>query len=264
MTPTRGCNSARPKDRAEFSAAKDASPRAELLLRLKKVRNDAESGDESGDDDLADLQETEKEARLLALRLKRLEARKHEIWDTDKKGFRPAEWRDMAVLLRAPSGKAEIYAKEFQRAGVPLIVERGGFYDSGEIMDLLSLLQLLDNPLQDVPAIAVLRSPLAGLSLDELAQIRLAAKGMHFWTALNRGPLQFTVHSLQSTAAKVSGDKFLERFFPLAAIGAAGVTVTMPGKPAGRDALRRVAARAPARRATARQCRAISGSRAKV
>jgi len=64
-----------------------------------------------------------------------LEAGKHEIWDADKKGFRPAEWRDMAVLLRAPSGKAEIYAKEFQRAGVPLVVERGGFYDSNEIMD---------------------------------------------------------------------------------------------------------------------------------
>ena len=60
------------------------------------------------------------------------------------------------------------------------------FYDSAEILDLLSLLQLLDNPLQDVPAIAVLRSPLVGLSLDELAEIRLAAKDVHFWTALNR------------------------------------------------------------------------------
>jgi ATP-dependent helicase/nuclease subunit A len=175
-----------PDRRVELSAARDASPRVELLLRFKKGRNDAEPDDESSDDDLADLQETEKEARLLALRLKWLEAGKHEIWDADKKRFRPAEWRDLAVLLRAPSGKAEIYAKEFQRAGVPLVVERGGFYDSNEIMDLLSLLQLLDNPLQDVPAIAVLRSPLAGLSLDELAQIRLTAKDVHFWTALNR------------------------------------------------------------------------------
>jgi len=171
-----------PDRRAELGAAKDASPRAELLLRFKKGRNDAEPDN----DDLADLQETEKEARLLALRLKRLAAGKHDIWAADEKRFRTAEWRDMAVLLRAPSGKAEIYAKEFQRAGVPLIVERGGFYDSSEITDLLSLLQLLDNPLQDVPAIAVLRSPLVGLSLDELAQIRLAAKGVHFWTALNR------------------------------------------------------------------------------
>jgi ATP-dependent helicase/nuclease subunit A len=175
-----------PDRRVELSAARDASPRVELLLRFKKGRNDAEPGDDSRGDDLADLQETEKEARLLALRLKWLEASKHEIWDADKKRFRPAEWRDLAVLLRAPSGKAEIYAKEFQHAGVPLVVERGGFYDSNEILDLLSLLQLLDNPLQDVPAIAVLRSPLVGLSLDELAQIRLAAKGVHFWTALNR------------------------------------------------------------------------------
>ena len=117
----------------------------------------------------------------------------------------------MAVLLRSPSGKAEIYAKEFQRAGVPLVVERGGFYDSGEILDLLSLLQLLDNPLQDVPAIAVLRSPLVGLSLDELAQIRLAAKGVHFWTALNRGASDSDVVTTGSEAtaetfAKV--DKF--------------------------------------------------------
>ena len=206
-----------PDHRAELSAAKEASPRAELLLRFKKGRNDVETGDDSGDDDLADLQETEKEARLLALRLKRLEARKHEIWDADEKGFRPAGWRDMAVLLRAPSGKAEIYAKEFQRAGVPLIVERGGFYDSGEILDLLSLLQLLDNPLQDVPAIAVLRSPLAGLSLDELAQIRLAAKGMHFWTALNRwrdvtrdGDHVTGLEATAETFSKV--DKFLKDF----------------------------------------------------
>ena len=91
----------------------------------------------------------------------------------------------MAVLLRSPRGKAEIYAKEFERAGVPLAVARGGFYESAEILDLLSLLQLLDNPLQDVPCIAVLRSPLVGLSLDELAEIRLAAKDKHFWTALN-------------------------------------------------------------------------------
>jgi len=197
-----------PKDRVKLSAANDSSPRVELHLLFKKGRDDAGGGDESGDDDLADLQETEREARLLALRLKQL-AGKHEIWDAEEKRFRTAKWRDMAVLLRSPSGKAEIYAKEFGRARVPLVVERGGFYDSAEILDLLNLLQLLDNPLQDVPAIAVLRSPLVGLSLDELAQIRLAAKGVHFWTALNhvQSP-QSTVHS--ETAGKTA--KFLDRF----------------------------------------------------
>ena len=197
-----------PEPRASLGAGRDASPRAEWLLRLKSGRADAGPGDDSGGDDLADLLDTEKEARMLAVRLKQLVAERHEIWDSEQKGFRPADWSDMAVLLRAPAGKAEVYAKEFQRANVPLEVERGGFYDSGEILDLLSLLQLLDNPLQDVPAIAVLRSPLVGLTLDELALVRLAAGG-RFWTALNR--MRNAECGVRSDMAEKVG-KFLERF----------------------------------------------------
>ena len=115
----------------------------------------------------------------------------------------------MAVLLRSPSGKAEIFAKEFERAGVPLVVARGGFYDTSEILDLLSLLQLLDNPLQDAPCIAVLRSPLVGLALNELAEIRLAAKDVHFWTALNRAR-KAVCGVRNELRRKIEG--FLERF----------------------------------------------------
>jgi ATP-dependent helicase/nuclease subunit A len=172
-----------PETRAELSAAQNQSPRAELLLRLKTKPGEV-SGKEDGD--LADLEESAKEARLVAQRLGELKNFGHEIWDDKQRVFRAVEWRDIAVLLRAPTGKAEIFAKEFERAGVPLVVARGGFYDTSEVLDLLSLLQLLDNPLQDVPCIAVLRSPLVGLSLDELAEIRLAVKEVHFWTALNR------------------------------------------------------------------------------
>ncbi|MDD5138688.1 MAG: UvrD-helicase domain-containing protein [Verrucomicrobiales bacterium] len=199
-----------PETRPGFSVAKDASPRTELLLRLKAGRNESsEPDEESGADEPADLGETEKEARLLAARLKELRAEKHEIWDDKDKIFRAVEWRDMAVLLRAMSGKSEIYAMEFEHAGVPLVIARGGFYDSSEIADLLSLLQLLDNPLQDVPCIAVLRSPLVGLSLDELAAIRLTVSREHFWTALNA--IQNEKLKIKNAAAgKVS--KFLERF----------------------------------------------------
>ncbi len=92
--------------------------------------------------------------------------------------------------------------------GVPLAVARGGFYETAEVLDLLSLLQLLDNPLQDVPCLAVLRSPLVGLTLDELAEIRLAAREKHFWTALNRSS-ELGIKNPE-TRAKIS--KFLERF----------------------------------------------------
>jgi ATP-dependent helicase/nuclease subunit A len=176
-----------PETRGVLSLAGNSSPRAELFLRLKKTgRGEASFENETGADGLADLEESEKEARLLALRLKELKEARHEIWHAEQMAFRQVEWRDMAVLLRSPANKAEAYAKEFERAGVPLVVERSGFFESAEILDLLSLMQLLDNPLQDVPCIAVLRSPLVGLALHELAEIRLTAKEVHFWTALNR------------------------------------------------------------------------------
>jgi ATP-dependent helicase/nuclease subunit A len=198
-----------PEARADFSVAKDSSPRAELLLRFKTGRGDAETEDESGANELADLEESEKEARLLAARLRELKDSQHEIWDDETKKSRAVEWRDMAILLRAPLGKSEIFAKQFEQAGIPLVVERGGFYDSSEILDLLGVLQLLDNPLQDVPCIAVLRSPLVGCSLDELAQIRLAVSREHFWTALNRSR-QPKAEIQAETREKI--EKFLERF----------------------------------------------------
>ena len=199
-----------PETRTELSAAKNPSPRAELLLRLKTKPGEV-SDDENGD--WTDLEESAKEARLVARRLKELvaEPEPQKIWDDKKKIFRAAEWRDMAVLLRAPAGKTEIFAKEFERAGVPLVVARGGFYDTSEVLDLLSLLQLLDNPLQDAPCIAVLRSPLVGCSLDELAEIRLAAKDVHFWTALNHwSKAESGKRKAETPSAKIG--KFLNRF----------------------------------------------------
>jgi len=195
-----------PEKRGELGTAQSPEPRVELLLRLKKNNGEA-ADDEAGD--LTDLDETTKEARLITRHLKKLVSLPHKIWDETANSFRPAQFGDIAVLLRSPRGKAEVYAREFERAGVPLAVARGGFYESAEILDLLSLLQLLDNPLQDVPCIAVLRSPLVGLSLDELAEIRLAAKEKHFWTALVRSQ-KSEVRSQNEAAKKAS--KFLESF----------------------------------------------------
>ena len=174
-----------PNERAALSAAVDPRPRVELHLHL--TGNNPENGndEEAPDaDDLADLSNTEMEARLVALRLRHLRTEQHRVWKHGK--LDPADWRDMVILLRSPRNKAESYAKVFESLGVPLVVARGGFYESQEIIDLLSLLTLLDNPLQDAPLLAVLRSPLVGLTPDELATIRLAQRGGYFWTALAR------------------------------------------------------------------------------
>lgn len=175
-----------PEAREHLGRGTSASPHVEIHL-LTKTKEDGVGQDEDGDGgafDLAEMDSTEKEARLVALQLKKLRREKMPVWDEDAEVFRPAEWRDMVVLMRSPRNKAEIYAREFNRAGVPLQVRRGSFYGATEVSDLLSLLQLLDNPMQDLPLLAVLRSPLVGLSVDELAMIRAAQHEDRFWTAV--------------------------------------------------------------------------------
>ncbi len=168
----------------------DHAPRVELHLIC---RLDADARDSTGEGEateLADLLATEREARLVGMQLKRLKEEQHSIWDKAGKEFRPVEWRDMAVLLRSPSSRVEAFAKEFARLGIPLEAARGGFFESPEISDLVSLLKLLDNPLQDVPLLAVLRSPLVAMSVPELAEIRASEdrtrRAKFFWQAAKR------------------------------------------------------------------------------
>jgi ATP-dependent helicase/nuclease subunit A len=201
------------------TAGDETNPRVEFHL-LSRLREDGDGGgaeDEGAGarQELVDLAVTEKEARLVAIRLRELKASGHLIWDEKDKQFKAASWGDMVVLLRSPRGKVESFAKEFARLGVPLQAARAGFFDALEIMDLLNLLKLLDNPLQDEPLLAVLRSALVGLSLDELAEIRAHSQEKVFWTALRRfhGEMQRAesgVRKGESAWAKV--DLFVGQF----------------------------------------------------
>jgi len=181
-----GANAAAPP--IELAAEADTPPRVELHLRLTG-RAGVGDGAEEGED-AAELEDpglgsnTEREALLIGLRLRELSEQGFGVWDDRLGGERPVRWSDMAILLRSPRNKAEAYAKVFHRLGLPLSARRGGLYEATEVTDLLSLLMLLDNPLQDVPALAVLRSPLGRFTLDELAAVRLHRRKGNFWTAL--------------------------------------------------------------------------------
>lgn len=175
-----------PSERGQLSRRSNPEPKVELHLLLKNASAKPDEGEEPAEvlGEVAELLEAEKEARLVGLRLREVRTRREMIWDDRQEKFRPVDWGDMAILLRAPARKAESYAKEFARLKLPLQIARTGFYRSLEVLDLLSLLRLLDNPLQDLPALAVLHSPLVGLTASELAEIRLAALKVPFWSAL--------------------------------------------------------------------------------
>lgn len=109
------------------------------------------------------------------------------VWDADHKKFRLAEYRDVAILMRTVQGRAQTVVQALRRLGIPVHAElRRGFWEALEIRDMIALLQLLRNPLDDVPLAAVLRSPLVGLEVVELARIRLAHREGPFYLALHR------------------------------------------------------------------------------
>jgi ATP-dependent helicase/nuclease subunit A len=161
----------------------------ELRLRLSRSREagGVEGGaNETGSPAWEDLTNTEKEATLVGERLRELHDRGFPVWDETAQSLRPVTWSDMVVLLRSPGGKVDTFAKVFAGLGLPLVAQRRGLFDTPEVADLLNLLQLLDNPLQDLPLLGVLRSPLAGFTLEELAAVRLAERRAPCWTALQR------------------------------------------------------------------------------
>ncbi len=172
------------------------------------------------DSESSDLSDVEKEALAIALRLRDLKESKHQILDPSTNEFRPVTWDDMAILMRSVKSKAEVYAKVFSQLDIPLEVPRSGMLDRTEITDLVSLLMLLDNPRQDIALLAVLRSPLVGLTDNELSLIRIGSKKTHFWKALNNfTELDFSsilpddlIHHPMAKSAKDKSLQFLNQF----------------------------------------------------
>lgn len=134
--------------------------------------------------DTADLDVEESQARIAARRLRTLHEQGCMIWDSSLRATRPVRWRDMVVLHPAPRSISERWARAFAVEGVPLDARRGGFFEALEVSDLIHLVRLLDNPRQDLPLLAVLRSPLVGMTVDELAMIRITSPALPLWPAL--------------------------------------------------------------------------------
>ena len=75
--------------------------------------------------------------------------------------------------------------EELREMGIPAFADTGtGFFKTSEVQVVLSLLQVIDNPLQDIPLLAVLRSPIVGFTTGELAELRLADRKADIYHAL--------------------------------------------------------------------------------
>lgn len=146
------------------------------------------------------------EARYIAAHINRLLREGLTVQDGGK--ARPARRKDFCILLRGVKGRANTYVQELARCGVPAWAElSGGFFDTTEIRTMLSLLRILDNPLQDVPVLGVLFSPIYGFTPDEAAALRETQRHMPLYRCLTQAAKQGN----QKCAAFLSQLSFLRR-----------------------------------------------------
>lgn len=119
----------------------------------------------------------ERECRFIAERIRTLMGQEKKVAKKDGT-LENLSYRHIVILLRSMAGKAESLVKALQAAGIPCYAEQnGGYFAAIEVQVVLSLLRCIDNPEQDLPLAAVLRSPIVGLTEAQLADLRLFADG---------------------------------------------------------------------------------------
>ncbi len=126
------------------------------------------------------------EAKLVANRIHKL-MKQQQVTDKKTGELRAAKYSDMVILLRSLSGFADRFAEVLNAEGIPAhAVSSTGYFATIEVQTILSMLRILDNPRQDIPLAAVLRSPMVGLTEEELAMLRLAYKEEAFHVSVLR------------------------------------------------------------------------------
>ncbi|MBS7008538.1 helicase-exonuclease AddAB subunit AddA [Anaerostipes sp.] len=161
-----------------YKEAEGAGGNAELLLVSR---------------DWADASEDDKdvlEARMIADRIKKLVdgPSPQMVLDQDENGsemYRKAEYRDIVILLRSVKGNAEKIQEVLMDAGIPAVSSsQSGYFDTVEVRVVLSLLTVVDNLYADIEMAAFLRSPMVGMTGEDLARLKLGGNKKHLYDCL--------------------------------------------------------------------------------
>jgi ATP-dependent helicase/nuclease subunit A len=113
------------------------------------------------------------EAQIVAERLHALARDHFEVFDRDRKVWRPFDLNDVAILLRSPGAAGGPFAQALQAAGIPAVYGIQPFFEREEIVDCLQLLRILDNAHDDIALAGVLRAPTIGFDDADLMRLRL-------------------------------------------------------------------------------------------
>ncbi|MCD7825745.1 MAG: helicase-exonuclease AddAB subunit AddA [Clostridiaceae bacterium] len=122
------------------------------------------------------------EAAVIGEKIRDMVLGDNPLYVQDKQGYRPVRYGDIAILLRSLSGWSEEFIEVLNDMGIPAYADtRTGYFTSLEVDTILNLLHVIDNPRQDIPLAAVLRSCLVGTTDEELAWLGTMPQELDFW-----------------------------------------------------------------------------------
>ena len=163
---------------------------------------------------------SEAEAAFVADYIRNMLSSKFPVQDEKTRELRPVREEDIVILMRSPSTRLLDYRRALESRGIRCAADAGeDFFASMEIAVLFSFLQVIDNPRQDVPLIAVLRSPLFGFVPDELAALRSQQRTGDFYDALllsedgHSKAFLAVLRSLRDSAAHLSVRELLSEIY---------------------------------------------------
>lgn len=125
-----------------------------LGVEAKKTKLYLMDTAETEEDD--DTKSHQKEAMLIADIIKNIVG-KEAIYDKNTGAYRTASYKDIVVLTRSFSGWSEDVLSVLDKEGIPSYADKSeGFFDTVEVQAVLSVLQVADNPMQDIPLSAAM------------------------------------------------------------------------------------------------------------
>ena len=165
---------------ARLTAGRSERGGAELHILPRSLA--PEYLEDSAGDDSGVLAAAEAEALFAAGRIRELVNSTFTDRDGTQRNYR---YSDIVVLHSSPASVAEVWVRTLSREGVPAYAEMsGGYFEAIEVQVFLNLLRIIDNPLQDIPLISVLRSPIGGFDTEELILLRTDAPADSFYGSL--------------------------------------------------------------------------------
>ena len=136
------------------------------------------------DDEQERIEDDVIEAKFVAKKIQEIMNSGYKVYDR-KEGYRNIKYKDIVILLRATSTLAPIFEKELADLDLPVFSDSSAEYlNSVEIQTIMSILKIIDNPLQDIPLVTVLRSTIGKFTDNDLIEIRLVDRNCDFYEAL--------------------------------------------------------------------------------